>query len=85
MSIFEQRNKLFDIEHYKGKNQDPLIEAQAELRECANKNLQDFKFRKLQNKFNSSKLANYFIKNEPDSALVNKEILPNLKKYKQSI
>ena len=36
MKIFEQRNKLFDIERYKGKNSSPLVDARAELMECAN-------------------------------------------------
>lgn len=36
MKIFEQRNKLFDIERYKGKNSSPVEDAKRDLMNCSN-------------------------------------------------
>lgn len=57
MKIFEQRNKLFDIERYKGKNSSPVEDAKRDLMNCSNIGQQDYKFRRMKMKFNTHKLA----------------------------
>ena len=47
MSVFENRKDMFDIENYKGKNKNPLIDARQELEQCTATKTQDYKFRKL--------------------------------------
>ena len=39
MEIFENRKKLFDIEKFKGKNHDPIVEAKQDISNCASEKL----------------------------------------------
>ena len=84
MQIFENRRQLFDIEKFRGKHINKLTEAKVEMNNCGSAKQQDFKFKKLQMKYNNDNLMRTFCSNN-ENAQKHENNLINLAKYKNDI
>ena len=84
MQIFEERRQLFDVEKFRGKHQNKLTEAKVEMNNCGSAKQQDYKFKKLQMKFNTDNLMRTFCSNH-ENGQKHENNLINLTKYKNDI
>jgi hypothetical protein len=53
MQIFEKKRQIFDLERFKGKNQNSVLEARSYIEDSRSKEQQDYKFRKTMQRFTS--------------------------------
>ena len=67
------------MERYKGKDSIPCLDDKIAMKEIGSTQLQDYKFKKMQNKYGSEKLAQNFKSGDEGSSL------PNVDKYYNSI
>lgn len=79
MKIFEERKQLFDMERYKGKCSSPCLDDKIAMQQVGSTQLQDYKFKKMQNKYGSEKLFKNFQNKQENTKL------PNVDKYYQKI
>ena len=84
MQIFENRKQLFDIEKFRGKHINKLTEAKMEMNNCGSAKQQDFKFKKLQMKYNNDNLMRTFCANN-ENGQKHENNLINLAQYKNDI
>ena len=64
MKIFESRKSLFDLEKYKGKGSNPIQDDKLAMKGVTSSQLQDYKFKLMQQKYGSEQLSKNFEKNE---------------------
>lgn len=84
MKIFKSRKQLFDIEKFKRRQGGmPIDTEKQDIKDCFSIKVQDYKFRKLGQKYNINKLKSTFL--PPQMELSEKKQLPNLNKYQTII
>ena len=84
MKIFQNRKQLFDIEKFKRRQGGmPIDVDKQEIKDCFSIKVQDYKFRKLGQKYNLNKMKSTFL--PPQVQLNEKKQLPNLHKYQTII